>query len=195
MSKFFDKTYWEKRWQEKQTGWDTGNVSPPVKEYIDQLTDKSIKILIPGAGNGYEVEYLHKKAFSGVYYMDFAESSVQSFLKRVPDFPNSRILTGDFFEHQGKYDLIIELAFFTSFRPEKRAEYVQKVYDLLNPGGKMVGLFFKHEFGNDFPPFGGTEEEYRKLFSAKFQIKYMETAHNSIKPRAGRELFILLQKV
>ena len=59
----------------------------------------------------------------------------------------------------------------------------------------MVGLFFNHEFGNDFPPFGGTEEEYRKLFSDKFRIKYMETAYNSIKPRAGRELFILLQKI
>jgi len=91
--------------------------------------------------------------------------------------------------------LIIELAFFTSFCPEKRQEYTQKVYDLLNPGGKMVGLFFNHEFGNDFPPFGGTEEEYRKLFSDKFRIKYMETAYNSIKPRAGRELFILLQKI
>ncbi len=191
----FDKSYWEKRWTEGKIGWDSGAVSTPIKEYIDQLTNKSIKILVPGAGNGYEVEYLYKKGFNNVFYMDFATKSAQSFLKRVTGFPENKIITGDFFTHRGKYDLIIELAFFTSFSPYKRPEYVRKLYDLLITGGKMLGLFFNHEFGNDYPPFGGTEKEYRQLFSSKFKIKYMETAYNSIKPRAGRELFILLQKI
>lgn len=195
MSKSFNKQYWEKRWQEQKIAWDSGSISTPIKEYIDQLNNKSIKILVPGAGNGYEVEYLHKKAFTNVYYMDFAQSSIQSFRKRVPDFPNEKILNDDFFTHQNKYDLIIELAFFTSFKPQRRAEYAQKVYDLLNPKGKLIGLFFNHEFGNSYPPFGGSKKEYQKLFSDKFCIKYMETAYNSIKPRSGREFFILLQKV
>ena len=191
----FDKDYWEKRWQENKTGWDSGKISPPIKEYIDQLNNQSIKILVPGAGSGYEVEYLYNNNFTNVYYMDFAETSVKSFLQRVNNFPEKNIISEDFFKHRNQYDLIIELAFFTSFHPEKRPEYVDKIYELLNPGGKMVGLFFNHEFGNNFPPFGGMEKEYRQLFSKKFRILYMETAYNSIKPRAGRELFILLQKV
>ncbi|MCF6241751.1 MAG: TPMT family class I SAM-dependent methyltransferase [Bacteroidales bacterium] len=195
MNKNFDSNYWENRWKENKIGWDSGAVSTPIKEYIDQLKDKTIKILIPGAGNGYEVEYLYSKGFKDTFYMDFAQSSIRSFLNRFSDFPNDQIITENFFEHQGKYDLIIELAFFTSFPPEKRIEYVHKLYCLLNKGGKMAGLFFNHEFGNDYPPFGGTQKEYRQLFSSKFKIRYMETAYNSIKPRAGRELFILLQKI
>lgn len=195
MIKDFDKNYWEKRWQENKIGWDSGNVSLPIKEYIDQIKNKWIKILVPGAGNGYEVEYLYKNGFKNVFYMDFATKSIQSFLNRVPDFPKNQIITDDFFKHEGKYDLMIELAFFTSFRPDKRPQYVKKLLDLLNTGGKMAGLFFNHEFGNNYPPFGGTEKEYKQLFSQKFNIKYMEIAYNSIKPRAGRELFILLQKI
>jgi len=92
MPHIFDKSYWEKRWQEQKIGWDIGYVSPAIKDYTEQLTDKSIKILIPGAGNGYEAEYLYKKGFSNVFYMDYAPSSVTTFLKRVPDFPENKIL-------------------------------------------------------------------------------------------------------
>ena len=46
-----EQSYWTKRYQEESTGWDIGYPSTPLKEYIDQLEDKSISILIPGAGN------------------------------------------------------------------------------------------------------------------------------------------------
>jgi hypothetical protein len=29
--------YWEMRWQQLQTDWDLGIVSPPIKHYIDTL--------------------------------------------------------------------------------------------------------------------------------------------------------------
>ena len=49
--------YWEERYQKGETGWDAGKITTPIKEYIDQLTNKNLKILIPGAGNGYEFDY------------------------------------------------------------------------------------------------------------------------------------------
>jgi hypothetical protein len=54
----FDKSYWEEKFIKNETGWDIGYVSTPLKEYFDQLTNKDLKILIPGSGNGYEAEYL-----------------------------------------------------------------------------------------------------------------------------------------
>jgi hypothetical protein len=65
---------------------------------------------------------------------------------------------------------------------------------LLNSGGKLVGLLFNHKFSFEGPPFGGTHEEYSTLFRPFFDIVKMDVAYNSIKPRAGRELFIILQK-
>jgi methyl halide transferase len=61
-----DNNYWNTRYLEEQTGWDIGYPSTPLKEYIDQLTNKSIRILIPGCGNGYEGEYLHQNGFTNV---------------------------------------------------------------------------------------------------------------------------------
>jgi thiopurine S-methyltransferase len=58
-----DKQYWENRYKENQTGWNIGYISTPIKLYINQLTDKSIRILIPGGGNSYEAEYLWLNGF------------------------------------------------------------------------------------------------------------------------------------
>jgi methyl halide transferase len=127
--------------------------------------------------------------------LDWSESVISDFKKRSPHFPVQNILIGDFFEHTGNYDLIIEQTFFCAIFPAEREKYVKKAFDLLNPGGKLVGLLFNHDFGNDFPPYGGNETEYKNYFIPFFQIIYFSTAVNSIKPREGREFFINLKKL
>ena len=52
---------------QNDTGWDIGKGSTPILTYIDQLEDKSIKILIPGCGNAHEAEYLVSKDFLMVF--------------------------------------------------------------------------------------------------------------------------------
>lgn len=47
MNQFLSQEYWNNRYLQHQTGWDIGTVSTPLKEYIDQLSDKQISILIP----------------------------------------------------------------------------------------------------------------------------------------------------
>ena len=59
--------YWSKRYEEGQTGWDIGYPSTPIKTYIDQIKDKNLRILIPGAGNAYEAEYIFKEGFKNVF--------------------------------------------------------------------------------------------------------------------------------
>ena len=53
-------------------GWDIGYPSTPLKEYIDQLKDKSITILIPGCGNAYEAAYLFERGFKQVTLVDLS---------------------------------------------------------------------------------------------------------------------------
>ena len=194
LNKIFS-TYWENLYNLNQTGWDVGYATQPITEYIDQLEDKSLSILIPGAGNGYEAEYLYGKKFSNVLLLDFVVKALENFSERVSDFPGNNLIHEDFFNHYGKYDLIFEQTFFCSLLKSSRETYVRKMHDLLKPGGKLVGLLFNHEFGTDYQPFGGTEDEYRWLFKEKFLIKRMEVAYNSIKPRKGRELFFILEKL
>jgi len=190
----YNKEYWDEQYKKGHTGWDVGYICTPVKDYVDQLNDKSIKILIPGAGNSYEAEYLFNSGFTNVFILEFADEPIHNFLKRLPNFPKSHIIKQDFFEYTGQFDLIIEHTFFSSLQPIIRVEYVDKVYDLLKKDGKLVGILFGIEFGNPTPPFGGSEKTYRKLFSSKFNIKRIATPYNSIKPRENNELFIIFEK-
>lgn len=187
------KEYWEKRWQENQTGWDVGEISTPLKQYFDQLADKNLKILIPGCGNAYEAEYLLSKGFLNVFIVEISQLAVDSFLKRCPQFAKDKIIVGDFFLLKNQFDLIVEQTFFCAIDPIRRDEYVKQCAQLLKPKGKLVGLLFNREFEGG-PPFGGNKEEYLKRFASYFEIDVMETANNSIPQRKGTELFIRLIK-
>lgn len=183
--------YWNNRYQQKETGWDIGYPSTPLKEYIDQLTDKNQCILIPGCGNSYEAEYLLQNGFTDLTLIDIAPILTQALEKKFSNYLNKEltIITGDFFGLNKQYDLILEQTFFCALNPSLRKNYVQKMYELLKPGRKLAGLLFNKTFEGG-PPFGGNKEEYTALFSEWFTIEKMEPCYNSIKPREGTELFL-----
>ncbi len=194
-----ENAYWTQRYKEERTGWDIGYPSTPLKEYIDQLEDKAQKILIPGAGNGYEAAYLWEQGFKNVYVLDISQEPLKVFEERNPAFAKANILRGNFFEHDGQYDLILEQTFFCSFVPlaENRNAYARKMAALLKPNGKLVGLWFDFPLTGDMEkrPFGGTREEYMTYLSPYFKTKLLERSYNSIPPRDGKELFgIFLKK-
>ncbi|HPD66091.1 MAG TPA: class I SAM-dependent methyltransferase [Bacteroidia bacterium] len=195
MAEKLSPDYWNKRYQQAgNPGWDVGYAVPALTRYFDQLTQKSIQILMPGGGFGYEAAYLFDKGFTNIFFLDYAEKAVSFFREKFPHFPENQIIQEDFFQHSGKYDLIIEHTFFYSLHPDLRKDYVRKAYDLLNEDGKLVGLFFNHQFGKEEPPFGGTAEEYINLFRNCFNFQHFSPCNCSIKPRAGRELFVVLVK-
>ena len=184
--------YWTNRYNEELTGWDIGYPSTPLKDYIVQLENKNLTILIPGAGNAYEAEYLWQQGFKNVYVLDISRIPLASLKKRVPDFPAEQLLQGDFFTHSGKYDLILEQTFFCSFEPtrENRSTYAERIYHLLKDNGKLVGLWFNHSLvseGNR--PFGGSIAEYLEYLNPYFITHVFADCYNSIKPRIGKELF------
>lgn len=187
-------TDWEKRYQENEIGWDIGAVSRPLKEYVDQIRDKSIRILIPGCGNAHEAAFLHEQGFTHVFLLDLAATPLKNFSKRYPNFPEEHLIHANFFEHEGTYDLVLEQTFFCAIDPDDRAAYAKHAASLLNKGGKVVGLLWAVPMNEKHPPFGGSKEEYIAYFTPYFQLNTFEMAYNSIKPRAGRELFLIAQK-
>lgn len=189
-----NSSYWNNRYLTDDFGWDIGACSTPLQQYIDQLLNENLKVLIPGAGNAYEAEYLYEKGFKDVFVLDFAKAPLQSFKERMAAFPEDHLIEQDFFQHEGQYDLIIEQTFFCALSPELRPRYVRQMNALLKPGGKLAGVLFNDPMNNDRPPFGGNMAEYRNLFESFFNIKILEPCYNSIKPRAGKEAFILFEK-
>ena len=189
-----NKEFWEGKYRNGDLGWDIGTVSPPLKAYLDRLEDKDLKILIPGAGKAHELIYLAKEGFKNVYVVDIAQAPLEMIKQRLPDYPAEQLIEGDFFDLElSGFDLILEQTFFCAIAPSLRPEYVLKMKQLLRPGGKLAGLLFDFPLTESGPPFGGSREEYRSLFSRHFNLKILETAYNSIKPRADKELFFIFE--
>jgi hypothetical protein len=125
--------------------------------------------------------------------MDIAKKPLANFAARFPAFPKQNIIKNDFFRLEETFDLIIEQTFFCAIDPKLRPSYAKKSFELLNKGGKLVGLFFDKKFDVS-PPFGGSKEEYLKLFTPYFDVINFSPCYNSITPRAGTEIFAIMRK-
>ncbi len=190
-----NQAYWNERYEQGNTGWNIGKVSTPLKQYFDQISNKSLSILIPGGGNGHEAEYLLSLGFTNITVLDIAPIALNKLEQRfqIHIGQSLGLILGDFFEHQGQYDLIIEQTFFCALDPSLRKAYVHKMLNLLKEGGKIAGLLFDTQFQNG-PPFGGNRQEYQDLFSTLFNIKTLAPCYNSIPQRMGNECFIIAIK-
>lgn len=195
-AQILDATFWDNNYQTQSTGWDLGSVSPPLSNYIDQLEEKSLSILIPGCGKAYEAAYLLASGFTNITVIDISAVLTASLSNKLQKYIGKEltVITGDFFEHDGQYDLILEQTFFCALSPGLRTNYAQKMFTLLKPEGKLTGLLFDRIFEFQGPPFGGSKNEYEALFAPYFKILKLEACYNSVKPRAGSELFFQLVK-
>jgi len=183
-----DASYWSHRYQNQRTGWDLGEVSPPLVEIFKEI-EKDSEILIPGCGNAYEAEFLFNSGYKNVYIIDVAKEPLEAFKKRNLSFPDHQIIQGDFFEHMGTYDFIVEQTFFCAIEPSLRTKYVKKMHQLLKQEGKLLGVLFDREFDGG-PPYGGRKEDYKTLFSAVFRKVEIQDSLKSIQPRLGAEVTI-----
>lgn len=187
--------FWSNKYQTEATKWNAGAITEPLKAYIDTLPDKDIRILVPGVGHGHELSYLHKCGFTQVYAVDIALEPLKYIASQIPDFPEEHLIHGDFFDLEGTFDLILEQTFFCALEPNLRKDYAQKMNELLNDTGKLIGVLFNFPLDrNGLPPFGGSQQEYELLFSEYMRLIKIERCYNSIKPRANRELFIHIEK-
>lgn len=194
MTLSLNEQYWTSRYNQNLIGWDVGQVTFPIKQFLDQIDNKDLKVLIPGAGNAYEAAYAFESGFKNLHILDISKVPLNNFLEKYSDFPKDQVHHENFFDHQGKYDLILEQTFFCALPIILRQDYADKMHDLLEVNGQLAGVLFNRGFGNDSPPFGGSIAEYRTYFSDLFDIKTMESCYNSIPPRLGSEIFIRLIK-
>lgn len=187
-----DSNYWNERYETGRTGWDLGQLSPPLKAIIDSVSDKNTAILIPGTGSGYEVDYLLQQGFQSVTVIDLAPLAIDRLHERVGHHPALTTIVGNFFDHLGQYDLILEQTFFCALDPMLRPAYAQHMHALLKPGGRVAGVLFGITFPFAGPPFGGSVSEYRTLFEVVFPYVRLEPCELSVKPRLGSEWWLEL---
>lgn len=190
-----NKDYWEKRHQVQDTPWHIGEVSMPIKTYIDQIENKNISILIPGAGHPHEAAYLAENGFNDITICDISPTAIEHIKNNLSRFTGIKYVCDDFFSIDGQFDLILEQTFFCALDPSLRNRYVDKMYSLLKINGTLGGVLFASEFDKIGPPFGGSETEYNTLFSRKLHMHHIQMCYNSIAARSGNELFFICKKI
>ncbi len=186
-----DRDFWSQLWQKNETGWDIGQASPAIIQYMSQYPNKNKAILIPGCGNAHEAEFLVAAGFTNITLIDIAAEAVESLKEKFSDRPQVKILCEDFFEHAGNYDLIIEQTFFSAIPPGRRKEYAKKMASILHQDGKLIGVLFNKKMDQPLPPFGGSPDIYKAIFEPYFNIKTMDECYNSVPRRSQAELFII----
>lgn len=193
-SKELTAKYWNSRYLNQQTGWDIGEASRPLVEFAKSISNKNIDVLIPGAGRAWEVGALLDLGIENVYVVDWAEEALKEVKHRCKPLPESHLILSDFFKLDRNFDLVLEQTFFCALDPADRESYASKMFQLIRPGGYLAGVMFNFPLTEEGPPFGGSEEEYKNLFSPYFDIDIMEPCYNSIAPREGRELFVKMRR-
>lgn len=189
-----NKNYWQSRYEKGETGWDIGRISKPIKGIIDRIENKDARILIPGAGNGFEASYLFNKGFTNTFILDMAPHPLQAFEALNPSFPKSQILMMNFFDLDAEFDIIIEQTFFCALDPVLRPKYVQQTHDLLDESGILTGVLFDHPMHIDHPPFGGSRDEYVGLFSNHYHLDQLQPCETSEEGRMGKELILSFER-
>jgi len=195
MTIILNKEYWDFRWRFGDTGWDIGFPSPAIVEFVSQIENKNISILIPGCGNAYEAEKIFKLGFKNITLLDISSELTNKLNDKLIGFTDIKIVCSDYFDYNGEHDLVLEQTFFCALNPELREQYVRKTHQLLKNQGILAGLLFACEFDNPGPPFGGSIQEYENLFKPYFNIERLDFCEKSIEPRKGNEVFIQMRKV
>lgn len=186
--------YWEQRHASGDTPWDIGGPSPALRTFYNTIEDRSVRVLIPGAGHVHEAQSLLELGFIDITVCDISATAIKHLQGLLPSDGRVSFYTGDFFAMEGQFDIIVEQTFFCALDPSYREAYVSKMADLLSENGLLAGLLFATQFAKEGPPFGGSMEEYRDLFACKLHIWKMEMCSDSIPQRLGNEVFFVCGK-
>ena len=190
---------WDKLYIDNNTGWDLGQPTPVFTNIAKDIRPGNLCIL--GCGHGYDAIMFSQNGFN-VTAVDFAPTPI----KYIND--KARELSLDIITIQenifslsprldNHFDYIIEQTCFCAIDPQKRKAYHDLVYNLLKPGGSIIGLWFPigKSLSEGGPPFAVSEKEVKLLFNYKWDMKKEEFPNNSIESRLGREKLIIFKKL
>ncbi len=190
--------YWNSLYLKGDDGWDKGEPSPPIARMLKQgVLKPGSSIAVIGSGRGHEALLAAQLGYR-VTAVDFAPEAVKSMLAaRTKANVPLEILERDLFDlprtHAGKFDAVLEHTCFCAIDVVRRAEYAKAVYDLLIPGGTLLGLFYAHGKPGG-PPSTTDEAEVSQLFSKGFEIITLKRAPDSFEKRASQELEFVFHK-
>jgi len=156
---------WQARYDAGQTGWDRGQASPMLSQWLAAGDLQPCQILVPGCGRGHEVLALAEAGFE-VTAIDFAESAVQALRAELDRRSlNANVIQTDIFAfcQRQEFDAVYEQTSLCAIHPTQWETYQQLLACWLRPEGKLFALFMQSE-RSDGPPYCCELNQMRALF-------------------------------
>ena len=197
--------HWNQRYGDQNTGWDLNQPSPVLKAFLpdylkqEAFVGRSLRAAVIGCGRGHDARFVANLGIETVGF-DFAPLAIAAARDLAQSagisptqlrFEEMDILAIAPHWHE-KFDLVIEHTCFCAIPPERRPDYVTSVRSLLQPNGRLVGIFFTHNRSGG-PPFSCTETEVLDLFTPPFRRERWHVSQHSIARRKGEECIGIFQ--
>ncbi len=192
--------YWDEAYLNDSDRW-TLNSPNPV--FVQVLTDKKFytqgnKILIAGAGKGHDAVAAAKFDLD-VTSIDFSDEAN----KRAEEVAAAAGLTINFVNEDlfkigerfnSHFDLVYEYVTICAVNPNRRDELLLSLHNSLSENGRLITVLFPIDSRAGGPPFSIELNEFYKLASKYFSLEYFQRNINSIKPKKGNEVLLILRK-
>ncbi|KAG2387728.1 hypothetical protein C9374_001322 [Naegleria lovaniensis] len=146
---------WDQLWRDQSTPWDTKQASPILKHLVETIYQDRADIkhaLVPGCGNGYDVDTLSAlKSVETVVGLDISETAIASANSKKTQFqygnPNKvQFVCQDFFTLDKKFDIIFDYTFLCALPISLREAWAHQMKKLLNykdnANAELVTLIF-----------------------------------------------------
>ncbi|MGY6428113.1 thiopurine S-methyltransferase [Vibrio parahaemolyticus] len=177
-----DQEFWHSKWASNQIGFHLEDVNPLLPAYWHHANSKrEDKVLVPLCGKSEDLVWLATKHDS-VEGVELSQIAVRSFfaehfytptvtpisgMHELYQFDELSIYAGDFFTAPvSQADIVYDRAALVALPQDMREEYVARLKQLLNPGGRilLVTLNYPQEEMAG-PPFSVPLEEIQQLFA------------------------------
>ncbi len=192
--------YWEKMYQDKKDDWDQGKVSPPLLEFFKHPScPSSGRVLVPGAGRGYDATAWTKKGHETLA-VDFSQTAFQALTTLAEKTPKLSALNIDIFDLSPKstepVDIIYEYCCFNAIHPGRRDEYFEVWDKMLKPDGMIIAIFYPliNSTSLSGPPHPTSEGELLARLDGVFEVTERIAPKKSLKDRVGKEEIWILRK-
>jgi SAM-dependent methyltransferase len=192
-------SFWEDNYRSGRTGWDLGMPTPIFQRLAESGEFPPGKMLVICAGRGYDARMFARFGFE-VTAVDFAEEAVQEMLALNEPETSMEVIQADLFDlpafMKAEFDYILEYTCFCAIDPQRRAEYINSVTNLLKPGGIYIALAFPIGGRTGGPPFVVTPDELvDPLNEMGFELVSREIPDDSVPGREGIEELLILKKI
>lgn len=185
--------FWDTRYRAGRTPWELGDAPSPLKRWLAAHPGGGARVLIPGCGTGRELSAFAAAGYD-VTAIDFSAAAVERARQQAGPALAPRILQQDFFGRglpAHGFDLIYERTFLCALPVAVRGRLAHRCWELLRPGGLLVGLYY---YGpqDDGPPFGLEAGEALRRFGPGFDLLMDEEVAAAESPElfAGAERWL-----